>query len=863
MPQDPFAQYRVAAPAPIAAPAAPVDPFAEFRVQAPDPARFPALVNPPTPARAEDFMPPAPDNSLGGFLSGAVRAINPLPMIQSIASMTAEEWERAKAAAAAGDYTGALLHAANAHPVTTAGKLALGAGKAQWDQAVKARQAFQQGRYSEAVGHGMAAVTPLVGPAAAEAGEKIGAGDIAGGLGEGVGLIAGVVAPRVAGAAVNKARDVASRGLVRNVNPAEAAAVEWGQAQGIPVDAATATGNPYVRGAQALSEHSVIGSVVGQRARAARETGLATIGEQLAAKAHPAPVSPEQAGTAVREGLTAFVRKRAGQANTAYERLRQIEADPANARTITKEFPEGSSAAAEGKVGPLGRFAAPGASVEDLFQGVLHDARNSGFKGSADDLRVAFYDRVRSARELGASIAEGNEYTPKALLEEIRRLGGIRPFELDFVPGSKTRKMRGEWQSVVEGFKVNHGQAGGSSPFRASGLGVDDLLDRLSPKFKAFIKDERDLKNVLDDIARDPDALKGPKQDLEHLLRGAGVEAGTRWFDEFVKPNTETIQLPVDLRTAKEALTPIYETLMRRYPIAQQQASPGLKAIENIVKGPDYAPLSDVDANLGAIKGIARTDLPELRSVGQGLAAKAVKELDAIVKETAFDAGSGALDALEIGRKATVQKYRAGEILEKLKDEPVKVFKAVTAEKDTGIAQLRRLAKISPEVLPQIGRAYLDDLIGRATAEGGLKHAAAIANDWQRLGPQTKRMLYKPELVSELDKFFLLARKMAESPNPSGSALTGWIAGGVTHAIIHPLTGIPMQLGQGALAQFLNSPQGVRILTQGIRIPSGNKAQAAAWASQVVAFAERNGISLAPAMAADNRESMPGTTVQR
>lgn len=57
------------------------------------------------------------------------------------------------------------------------------------DQAHKAIDAFHEGRYTEAAGHAMGAAVPLVGPAAAQAGEAIGKGDVAGGLGQGAGLL--------------------------------------------------------------------------------------------------------------------------------------------------------------------------------------------------------------------------------------------------------------------------------------------------------------------------------------------------------------------------------------------------------------------------------------------------------------------------------------------------------------------------------------------------------------------------------------------------------------------------------------------------------------------------------------------------
>jgi hypothetical protein len=51
----------------------------------------------------------------------------------------------------------------------------------------------------EAAGHGLATIVPIIGPAAAKAGEDIGKGDIAYGAGQGSGLIGSVVLPKVVG----------------------------------------------------------------------------------------------------------------------------------------------------------------------------------------------------------------------------------------------------------------------------------------------------------------------------------------------------------------------------------------------------------------------------------------------------------------------------------------------------------------------------------------------------------------------------------------------------------------------------------------------------------------------------------------
>lgn len=84
------------------------------------------------------------------------------------------------------------LKQAITHPIDTA----KGAVNAQLDQFKQARQDFSNtkempnlsDRLMSAGGHTLAGLVPLVGPAAAHAGEQIGSGDIAGGIGTGVGI---------------------------------------------------------------------------------------------------------------------------------------------------------------------------------------------------------------------------------------------------------------------------------------------------------------------------------------------------------------------------------------------------------------------------------------------------------------------------------------------------------------------------------------------------------------------------------------------------------------------------------------------------------------------------------------------------
>lgn len=91
---------------------------------------------------------------------------------------------------AASRYLGGALGGLKALVTESPLSIVRGLMDAQGDTAVKARDAFQQGRYSEAAGYGLGAMIPVIGPAAAHAGERIGQGDVAGGLGEATALLA-------------------------------------------------------------------------------------------------------------------------------------------------------------------------------------------------------------------------------------------------------------------------------------------------------------------------------------------------------------------------------------------------------------------------------------------------------------------------------------------------------------------------------------------------------------------------------------------------------------------------------------------------------------------------------------------------
>ncbi len=103
-------------------------------------------------------LPPKPEGSaLERFAGGAAQVLNPMNLVS-----------------------------AALHPIDTAKNIIGG----QVEQGTKAIDAAKAGHLPEAAWRGVAAVLPVVGPAAVHAGEQIASGDVAGGLGQAAGLLA-------------------------------------------------------------------------------------------------------------------------------------------------------------------------------------------------------------------------------------------------------------------------------------------------------------------------------------------------------------------------------------------------------------------------------------------------------------------------------------------------------------------------------------------------------------------------------------------------------------------------------------------------------------------------------------------------
>jgi|SRR5215471_3666411 len=346
----------------------------------------------------------------------------------------------------------------------------------------------------------------------------------------------------------------------------------------------------------------------------------------------------------------------------------------------------------------------------------------------------------------------------------------------------------------------------------AAGAGVERTISKLKKQadtaYDEFRAAEQDPKNIVD-------VPVGTKT-VDTGLKDPQGNAITR-----SEPITDKIAMPVDMRPIKAALRDQYESMKNWLQPAKRNASAGFQAMDSIVNGPDFLPATQAEQGLGGLKSLAReAESPDLRDVSQGIGANAGAMLqDAIDSAVARTAGGRALQQLRNGRAAHAAKMEAADVLGKLRDEPVQLFNQLTYANDAGVNQLRNVAELAPKEMAQVGRAYVEKLLDTATAEGGFQRGAGIFRQWENLGAETKKILFKDPAVREsLDKFFQVAKMVGEQPNPSMTAVAGHGLAAAGLLVTNPLLGASYAIGSGALVKALYSPKVSRALTQGLRL---------------------------------------------
>jgi hypothetical protein len=311
-------------------------------------------------------------------------------------------------------------------------------------------------------------------------------------------------------------------------------------------------------------------------------------------------------------------------------------------------------------------------------------------------------------------------------------------------------------------------------------------------------------------------------------------------------PVYSTLETPVDLAPIRSQLEPIYDELKRSLPDARRANSPAWKSLEDLMTSKDtHMNAMDFDRTLSALKSITRDGKSSmLSSQSQGLAKQIIKSGESEFQKALRGAGPDVNQKLRTARNIVRSYYDTDELLSSLNSEPAALYHHLVTGGDRVYNTLSALQKVAPKEMKTVGRTFLDGLVDKATKEGGFQRSAGVKADWERLGPETKELLFGKQLTGEMDKFMLAAKRLTSPLNPSGSAhMIAALGGlGVAGEIVRSLlTGNPTEAAAVGLsgvavpniaARVMFTPGGLNLMTRVITLPTGS----AAWGKAAVAL---------------------------
>lgn len=392
------------------------------------------------------------------------------------------------------------------------------------------------------------------------------------------------------------------------------------------------------------------------------------------------------------------------------------------------------------------------------------------------------------------------------------------------------------------------GQTPGSVPLDTNNFGAGQLVEST---LKQRINDLKSYADKLYDSTR-----KTTANNKKFVATGQGVTEYTvpatpaqlsvgKGPTTIQAPFTsiDAVETPVALGPIRTQLQSVYADLARNLPEAKRANSPAFRALDELIQSDiQTMPAMDFDKFLGAVKSIARNgDSPLLTNQSQRIAKQVIRQGEKAFQDAIQGAGPNVLGKLQNARKAVKEYYGTAEFLDDMRSEPAALYKNLVTGGDQVQGTLLHLKQVAPKALDTVGRTFLNNLMEKATNEGGWGRSAGVKADWERMGPETKNLVFGPKTTQALDNFFLAAKRLAVN---EGSPTAGRIAafmsyGDVGTAIAELVTGVatghPMMGAVGAagtlyktrvqpgmLAKVAFQPAGAQLLNRVMTIPTGS-----------------------------------------
>lgn len=286
---------------------------------------------------------------------------------------------------------------------------------------------------------------------------------------------------------------------------------------------------------------------------------------------------------------------------------------------------------------------------------------------------------------------------------------------------------------------------------------------------------------------------------------------------------TLPFHMPVDRSSVQAALKPLVARFMRTLTVTEQDASPGLLILKNIVNGDSIVEASEAIEDLRAIFQRSRLNPGDLsRNLSQGLAAQALAEYRAATDQAI--SSTGMLGTLNQGRAASGMEHATGDLMRRLGGNvrgatgyapstlnPVMVYNNLVRQGDQAVASLQQFAASMPGEVPMVAQATVRGLLEAASGEGAglsFSNAGTALRKWNALGPRTKDVLFGAQMTADLTDFFRLGKYLSENPNPSNTGIHVAMAARLVNLLHNPMFAIKDFAVEYALGKYLFSNGG-------------------------------------------------------
>jgi hypothetical protein len=705
---------------------------------------------------------------------------------------------------------------AMAQPLDTLGNLS----ERQWDQLRQADKAVEAGDYPRAIQHAIGFGIPVLGPGMSDIVEDGRTNGLRHAMGRAMtfGLMNALPEagnrftgkPLVRGATVVPGTE--------NPNAVSEAAYQYLESKGVPIPAGRRTGNKFLMTTQEAGENTFGGSRIAQRTEAQQAAALQADAARLANQAHPTPMTPQSAGEDVTRALGA-------NSKAIQQGLETDAADLAN-----RAHPQ--------PVVPL-------QAGQDLREAA--EAKVTGLAQQADAAYKPFHDAARDPRNARKVVVATDEHA-KPIFEQMNMPVWIGTLQ------NQIRPLVREWEMLVEPAKRN-----ASRGFTA----MESILNWDKGQWMPADLAEKALGGLKDLVRSGKYESKGGAEFAKAMRdenQGVAGLAVSELQNQIDAAATKAGPDAVNGLKAGRQLT------AQRYDLADNVVN---KMAQEPVQGYGQMVYAG-DSGIG-YSGRVGQELPaEMPKVGRAF----FDGLRDVIDAKGWKAAKAKWDALGDETKRMLfrdpalrgdidaffhqgTEFADTDIMKEVSHEPVAVFNKLTGPKDAQINFINRVNDIAPQELPKVGRAYLEGMFDRAAAEGGWSHAKSLFNEWEKLGDETKKLLFpNPMHRADLDKFFLATKTLAEPMNPSRTAMTlvtmhegeMWLTAvptatalaGSGHVVGAGLTMLPptaISLAGWQVTKLLHSPAGVKLLRDGMRMPVGKTAYAAPMAAKILEIA--------------------------